>query len=125
MISLYVTRLQTYLFETPFPAMLPVIAALALTKRLSALDRYLLASATLLGALYFAYWHDGFFLGPRFVFPWLPVLVLFAARLPRLVRERFGRGRDVGRHQCRARDGRGDGRGVLAARARADLSRAA
>jgi hypothetical protein len=93
LLSLYVTRLQTYLFETPFPAMIPVIAALALTKRLSALDKYLLASAALLGALYFAYWHDGFFLGPRFVFPWLPVLVLFAARLPRLVRERFGRGR--------------------------------
>lgn len=93
LISLYVTRLQSYLFETPFPAMLPVIAALALTKRLSALDRYLLVSATLLGAFYFAYWHDGFFLGPRFMFPWLPVLVLFAARLPRLVRERFGRGR--------------------------------
>ena len=93
LISLYVTRLQTYLFETPFPSMLPVIAALALTKRLSSLDRYLLASATLLGGLYFAYWHDGFFLGPRFVFPWLPVLVLFAARLPRLIRGQFGRGR--------------------------------
>jgi hypothetical protein len=93
LISLYVTRLQSYLFETPFPAMLPVIAGLALTRRLSALDRYLLASAALLGAFYFAYWHDGFFLGPRFVFPWLPVLVLFTARLPRLVRERFGRGR--------------------------------
>jgi hypothetical protein len=93
LISLYVTRLQTYLFETPFPSMLPVIASLALTRRLSALDRYLLVSATLLGALYFAYWHDGFFLGPRFVFPWLPVLVLFAARLPGLVKERFGRGR--------------------------------
>src|ERR1019366_3332679 len=77
LISLYVTRLQTYLFETPFPSMLPVIAALALTKRLTALDRYLLTSAALLGVLYFAYWHDGFFLGPRFVFPWLPVLVLF------------------------------------------------
>ena len=93
LISLYVTRLQTYLFETPFPSMLPVIASLALTTRLSALDRYLLVSASLLGALYFAYWHDGFFLGPRFVFPWLPVLALFAARLPRLVREHFGRGR--------------------------------
>ena len=42
LISLYVTRLQTYLFETPFPSMVPVIAALALTKRVSALDRYLL-----------------------------------------------------------------------------------
>jgi hypothetical protein len=93
LISLYVTRLQTYLFETPFPSLVPVIAALALTKRLTALDRFLLASAALLGVLYFAYWHDGFFLGPRFVFPWLPVLVLFAARLPRLVREQFGRGR--------------------------------
>jgi hypothetical protein len=93
LISLYVTRLQTYLFETPFPAMLPVIAGLAFTKKLSALDKYLLTSAVLLGGLYFAYWHDGFFLGPRFVFPWLPVLVLFAARLPRLLRERFGRGR--------------------------------
>jgi hypothetical protein len=93
LISLYVTRLQTYLFETPFPSMVPVIAALALSRKLNSLDKYLLASATLLGALYFAYWHDGFFLGPRFVFPWLPVLVLFAARLPRLVRETFGRGR--------------------------------
>jgi hypothetical protein len=93
LISLYVTHLQTYLFETPFPAMIPVIASFALTKRLSALDRYLVASAALLGAFYFAYWHYGFFLGPRFVFPWLPVLVLFAARLPRLVRERFGAGR--------------------------------
>jgi hypothetical protein len=93
LISLYVTRLQTYLFETPFPAMIPVIASFALTKRLSALDRYLVASSALLGAFYFAYWHDGFFLGPRFVFPWLPVLVLFAARLPRLVRDRFGSGR--------------------------------
>ena len=89
LLSLYVTRLQTYLFETPFPSMLPVVAALALARRVSALDRYLLVSATLLGGFYFAYWHDGFFLGPRFVFPWLPVLILWSARLPRLVREQF------------------------------------
>ena len=86
LISLYVTRLQTYLFETPFPALIPAIAALAMTRKLASLDRYLLVSATLLGGLYFAYWHDGFFLGPRFVFPWLPVLVLWTARLPLLVR---------------------------------------
>lgn len=90
LLSLYVTRLQTYLFETPFPALLPAIFSLALTRRFSALDRYLIASAAFLGALYFAYWHDGFFLGPRFVFPWFPLLVLLTARLPRLVRERFG-----------------------------------
>jgi hypothetical protein len=89
LLSLYVTRLQTYLFETPFPSMLPVIAALALARRVSAIDRYLLASATLLGVFYFGYWHDGFYLGPRFVFPWLPILVLWSARLPQLVRERY------------------------------------
>ena len=92
LLSLYVTRLQSYLYETPFPSLLPVIVSLVLTRRFSALDRYLLASAACLGASYFAYWHDGFFLGPRFVFPWLPLLVLLTARLPRLVRERFGRG---------------------------------
>jgi hypothetical protein len=89
LISLYVTRLQTYLFETPFPSLLPAIAGLALAPRhLRPLDRYLLASASLLGALYFAYWHDGFFLGPRFVFAWLPVLVLWSARAPGLVLDR-------------------------------------
>ena len=93
LISLYVTRLQTFLFETPFPSLLPAILSLALVRRLSALDRYLLASALFLGGLYFAYWHDGFYLGPRFVFAWLPVLVLFTARLPRLVSERYGAGR--------------------------------
>lgn len=80
LISLYVTRLQTYLFETPFPSLVPAIAALALTRRVGALDRYLLAASALLGASYFAYWHDGFFLGPRFVVAWLPALVVWTAR---------------------------------------------
>ena len=82
LLSLYATRLQTYFLETPFPALLLPIATLALTRRVAALDRYLLASAAMLGGLYFAYWHDGFFLGPRFVFPWLPVLVVWTARFP-------------------------------------------
>jgi hypothetical protein len=89
LLTLYVTRLQTYLFETPFPSLLPAVAGLALAPRgLRALDRFLLASAALLGALYFAYWHDGFFLGPRFVFAWLPVLVLWSARAPWIVLDR-------------------------------------
>ena len=92
LLASYVTRLQTYLFETPFPALLPAVAALGLARRCSTIDRYLLISAGLLGALYFAYWHDGFFLGPRFVFPWLPVLVLWSARLPHAIRDRFGGG---------------------------------
>jgi hypothetical protein len=45
LLSLYVTRLQVYLFETPFPSLLPAIAALALTRRVRALDRYLLVAS--------------------------------------------------------------------------------
>jgi hypothetical protein len=37
---------------------------------------------------YLLYWHDGFYLGPRFVVPLLPALVLWTARLPLFVRER-------------------------------------
>lgn len=89
LVNLYFLRLQTYLFETPLPSLVPAIAALALVPRLTAFDRYLLASSALLVLGYFAYWHDGFFLGPRFVFLLLPALVLWTARLPGIVRGRF------------------------------------
>ncbi|MEP6690391.1 MAG: hypothetical protein ABJD07_04495 [Gemmatimonadaceae bacterium] len=91
LINLYFLRLQLYFLETPVPALIPFIAALALTRRFSALDRYLLASGGLIVGLYFAYWHDGFFLGPRFMYPLLPALALWTARALPLVRERIGR----------------------------------
>jgi hypothetical protein len=90
LVSLYFLRLQSYLFETPIPSLLPAIAALALTRKASALDRYLAACTGLLVGLYFAYWHDGFFLGPRFLHPLLPILTLWTARLFPLLRERVG-----------------------------------
>jgi hypothetical protein len=92
LVNLYFLRLQTYLFEAPVPSLLPALAALALAPALSKFDRLLLASSGLLVALYFAYWHDGFFLGPRFLLPLAPVLALWTARLPGLVRRRFGPG---------------------------------
>jgi hypothetical protein len=92
LVNLYLLRLQTYLFESPVPALLPALAALALAPALSAFDRVLLASSGLLLGMYFAYWHDGFFLGPRFLVPLTPVLALWTARLPGIVRRRFGRG---------------------------------
>ena len=92
LINLYFLRLQTYLFEASVPSLVPCLGALYLTRRLDRFDRYLLSTAVLLVALYFAYWHDGFLFGPRFVFPLLPVLALWTARFPGLVRERFGAG---------------------------------
>lgn len=92
LVNLNLLRLQTYLFESPVPSLVPALAALALVPALTAFDRLLLASSGLLLLLYFAYWHNGFFLGPRFVYPLAPVLVLWTVRLPGLVRSRFGRG---------------------------------
>lgn len=92
LINSYFLQLQTYLFESPAPALLPVIGALALTKKLETFDKYLLASDGLLLALYFAYWHDGAYLGPRFVYLLLPTLALYTARFFPLVRDQFGRG---------------------------------
>jgi hypothetical protein len=88
----YLRSLQEHLFELPLPSLLPVLLAFALGRRTSALDRYLLASAALLLSLYTAYWFDGQYLGPRFLIPMVPLLALWTARLPTLVRERAGDG---------------------------------
>ena len=92
LVNLYFLRLQSYLYEASIPSLLPVAAAMLLARRTSLADRYLLASAALVVALYFAYWHDGFLFGPRFVYTLVPMLALWSARLPALVRERTGRG---------------------------------
>ncbi len=91
-ISLYFLKLQRYLYETPFPAALPAILALALTPRFKPLERYLLTSGGLLVIVYWSYFHNGDFLGPRFIHPLIPVFALWTARLPGIIRERFGPG---------------------------------
>ncbi|NUQ11078.1 MAG: hypothetical protein HUU26_01955 [Gemmatimonadaceae bacterium] len=89
LVNLYFLRLQTYLFESPLPSLLPATVSFALARGLSAFDRYLLASSSMLVLGYFLYWHDGFFLGPRFFYLLLPLLSLWTARLPGLVRARW------------------------------------
>jgi hypothetical protein len=92
LVNLYFLRLQTYLFETPVPSLVGCILALSLVPRLRRMDGVLLAGSALLVLLYFAYWHDGFYLGPRFFMCLLPVLALWTARLVPEWRARFGRG---------------------------------
>jgi len=92
LVSLYFLRLQTYLFETPVPSLAGCVIALCLVPRLRRMDGVLLAGSALLVLLYFAYWHDGFYLGPRFVVCLLPALALWTARLIPEWRERWGRG---------------------------------
>ena len=92
LVSLYFLRLQTYLFETPIPSLVAAIAALALVTALRRLDGVLLAGSGMLVVLYFAYWHDGFYLGPRFFVCLLPALALWTARLFPEWRGRWGSG---------------------------------
>ncbi|MCC7194447.1 MAG: hypothetical protein IT356_02710 [Gemmatimonadaceae bacterium] len=88
LISLYLTRLNTYLFETPFPSLLPVAAGLLVIRRLDRIEQFLFAGTIAHAVLYFAYWHDGFYLGPRFVTPWAAFLVLVCIRAARLLAAR-------------------------------------
>lgn len=92
LLNLYFLRLQTYFLEAAVPSLVALTAAIALARRLSAFDRYLLGASTLLIALYAAYWHDGFYLGPRFMYPLLPLLALWTARLLPTVRAAAGSG---------------------------------
>jgi len=92
LVSLYFLRLQTYLFETPIPSLVAATVALLLVPRLRRIDGVVLAGSAMLVALYFAYWHDGYYLGPRFYVCLLPALALWSARTFPEWRARWGRG---------------------------------
>ena len=90
LVSLYLTRLSSYLYETPFPALLLPALGLWFARPLRGMDRYLLVSSGFVIVGYWAYWHDGFYLGPRFLFALLPVLVLWSVRGVLSLREHLG-----------------------------------
>jgi hypothetical protein len=91
LVNLYGLRLQDFLFETPIPSLAACTVALMLASRIRPMDRLLFAASGLLVLSYFAYWHDGFHLGPRFFFCLLPLLALWTARLFSEWRVRWGR----------------------------------
>lgn len=101
LVANYFLLLQRHFLETPVPALLAVCGAFLLVRRVSGEDRYLLAAALILIVSYWAYWHAGKFMGPRFMVPLTPMLALWTARFPGLLREwmrgrlgdRFGAGR--------------------------------
>ena len=82
LISGYLMRLNRYLFEWPLPGVLFVVAGLLAIARPSRWDLLLAGLATGVLGAYAAYWFDGFFAGPRFLFTALPAFVYFAARAP-------------------------------------------
>jgi hypothetical protein len=76
--------LQRGLFESPVPAFLAPVLALALWRRpLGMADRWLLLASLALIAAHWSYGQDGLWLGPRFHLPLVALLVLWTVRLPR------------------------------------------
>ena len=92
LLNVYLLDLAGVLYETPLPAVVPALVALGVARRLSAGDRYLLASSALLLGLYFMYWFNGSHMGPRFLIPIVPAFALWTARFLPAVRDRFGPG---------------------------------
>jgi hypothetical protein len=84
----YLMRLDRFLFEWPIPAMIVIVLGvigIAATRAPSRWHLLLVALAAAFLVGYGAYWFDGFFAGPRFLFTALPAFIYFAARAPGLV----------------------------------------
>jgi len=78
----YLLKLDMYLFEWPLPGVLVIAAGLAAVRKPTRWDLLLAGIFAACLVAYGAYWFDGFFAGPRFLFTAVPAFVYFAARLP-------------------------------------------
>jgi hypothetical protein len=81
----YLMRLSLFLFEWPLPGVLIVAAGLVALRAPTRWDVALAAVIAMFLVGYAAYWFDGFFAGPRFLFTAVPAFAYFAARAPSLV----------------------------------------
>jgi hypothetical protein len=75
-----VRRLHLYLYEWPIPALLPLGIWAAFGRQRRTRDLILAVGLLAAPAMYFFYWHSGFFLGPRFYYAIVPWLVIGTAR---------------------------------------------
>lgn len=89
--STYVSELNMFLLAWPVPAVLIMVITLVAVRRVSRWDGLVLALLGAQLAAYAAYWGEGEFLGPRFLYTALPALVILVARAPFAIAERFGR----------------------------------
>jgi hypothetical protein len=79
-IAVYFMDLNTVLFESAIPAMLFVVGALLMLRQVSRWDWLLIGLIGTTVAGYWAYWFDGRFLGPRFLFLAVPAFIILSAR---------------------------------------------
>lgn len=88
--SLYLMKLDMYLFEWPIPALVAPIIALAWLRRPTTWDALLAILIVAVSGSYALYWHNGHFLGPRFLYTVVPAFVLLTARAPGAIADRTG-----------------------------------
>ena len=91
---MYVSELNMFAMMWPVPLLLVVVACLLSMRRATRWDALLLGLFWAQVVAYAAYWHQGQFLGPRFLYTALPTVVVLVARAPFLIGDRvrgFGR----------------------------------
>ncbi|HYV96376.1 MAG TPA: hypothetical protein VE967_02850 [Gemmatimonadaceae bacterium] len=86
----YVNQLDLNVTLWPVPILLVIIAGLLTARRLTRWDGLLLGLFWLQVVAYAAYWFQGEFLGPRFLFTALTAVIVFVARAPISIGRRYG-----------------------------------
>ncbi|HEX7937932.1 MAG TPA: hypothetical protein VF483_03005, partial [Gemmatimonadaceae bacterium] len=84
LMSGYLMKLSMYLFEWPLPGVLVIVGGILAIRRPSGAELLLAGLVVAFGIAYGAYWFDGFFAGPRFLFTVVPAFIYFAVRMPGL-----------------------------------------
>lgn len=86
----YVSELNVNLLAWPIPALLVAVVGLWSARRATRWDALMIAFLWTQVAAYAAYWGDGEFLGPRFLFTALPAAIALIAWMPFATAERYG-----------------------------------
>jgi hypothetical protein len=85
----YAAQLNWITTAWPVPLMLVVASGMLLARRPPRWDLLLLALVGFQWLVYTFYWHDGQFIGPRFLFSAVPALLILAARAPFIAHQRL------------------------------------
>lgn len=85
----YLTQVNWIATAWPVPILLILAAGMLLTRRANRWDLLLLALFCAQLIAYAFYWHDGQFVGPRFLFAAIPALLILVARTPFIAADRL------------------------------------
>jgi 4-amino-4-deoxy-L-arabinose transferase-like glycosyltransferase len=85
----YAVQLNWIVLAWPVPILLIVASGLVLARRPRRWDVLLLALVGAQLVAYAFYWHDGQFVGPRFLFTAIPALLILTARAPFIAHQRL------------------------------------